>query len=118
MTEKTIRNLISLLNDSKESHRRYLENEKKFYFTKIIRIINQNILDLINQNNLNVPLEIQEFILDLKEHLIDWIYLWEKERVRLKPKDSDMFIFVGYKLFPKKVDKILEDYIITISLKD
>ena len=118
MTERTIRNLISLLNDSKELYRKYLENEKQFYFTKIIRMTNQNILDLINQKNLNVPMEIKKPILDLKEHLIDWINLWEKERVRLKPKDSDRFIFVGYKLFPKKIDKILEDYISTISLKD
>ena len=109
---KTIKHLISLLEKSKRCHKNYLENGKKFYLTKEIRIINQNIFDLINQDDIIYSIELKKPISDLKEHLIDWISLWESERVKNQPGDMDVFVFHGYKQYPKYLDKILKDFVI------
>ena len=109
---KTIKYLILLLEKSKILHKDYLENGKKFYLTKEIRIINQNIYDLINQKDLIFSVELKRPISNLKEHLIDWISLWESERVKNQPGDMDVFVFHGYKQYPKYLDKILKDFVI------
>ncbi len=110
MTVSTLKKIYHYLIDSKKLHQEYLESGKKFIPTKKIRQINQGILDLIIQQN-SFPLELEKPINDLKEHLIDWIEHWEKEKLNLNPKSSTIFIFEGYKLFPKNTDKIIEDYI-------
>ena len=109
---KTVKHLILLLEKSKSFHKDYLENGKKFYLTKEIRIINQNIYDLINLGDLIFSIELKKPISNLKEYLKDWISLWESERVKNQPDDMDVFVFHGYKQYPKYLDKILKDFVI------
>lgn len=110
MIETTFDKIYCYLVRTKKLHQKYLDNGRRFIFTKEIRHINQNILDLIIQQDCNFPLELKKTIFSLKEHLIDWIEHWEKEKLNSKPKDLDLFVFKGYKLFPKNINKTIKKH--------
>ena len=103
--------LFLLLQDSKNSYDEYLKNENLFHYTKKIRLINGKILSLITNKSFCTSVDLDKQISELKEHLIDWIKLWDEETLRLRPKDSDKFIFYGYKRYPENLNKVLKQYL-------
>ena len=103
--------LFLLLQDSKNSYDEYLKNENSFHYTKKIRLTNGKILSLISNKFFFTSVDLDKLISELKEHLIDWITLWDKETLRLKPKELDKFIFSGYKQYPKDLDKVIKQYL-------
>ena len=98
----------------KESHieyKKYIQNGKKFIYSKKIRSINQNMYDLLKSNMEIDTLDLTLIIDDLIEHLEQWIWIWEKKKKTLSPGDNDIFFFSGYKNFPKNFENILISYI-------
>jgi hypothetical protein len=99
--------LIQLLNISKKKYKAYVDNGKTFYHAKEIKLINIKILALIQNQNYNDNIKLQETIINLIQHIEEWILIWNKKEKSKKPKNDDVFIFDGYKKYPKKLDKLL-----------
>ena len=98
----------------KESHieyEKYIQNGKKFIYSKKIRSVNQNMYDLLKSNMAVDDLELSVIIVDLIEHLEQWIWMWENKKKVLSPDNNDIFFFSGYKKFPKNFENILISYI-------
>ncbi len=112
MQQIIIKKLFLLLNKSKKTHTDYISNGKIFFYTKKLIIINKKILVLIKSINFEQEKELKCLSLELKEHLEEWIINWNKQRKIKNPDNNDVFIFTGYKTFPKNLDKVL-----TILLK-
>ena len=98
---------LQLINISKKKHEDYINNGKTFFHAKEIKFINLKILDLIKDKNFTKSTELQKIILDLEIHLNEWIFAWNNEQFNKNPKDSDLFVFDGYKKYPKELDTLL-----------
>ena len=98
---------LQLINISKNKHKDYMNNGKTFFYAKEIKFINLKILDLIKDKNFTKSTELQKIILDLEIHLNEWIFAWNNEQINKNPKDNDLFVFDGYKKYPKELDTLL-----------
>tara|TARA_B110001450_G_scaffold137089_1_gene128715 strand:+ start:247 stop:603 length:357 start_codon:yes stop_codon:yes gene_type:complete len=106
-----LKKLESLLKKSKDNHNKYLQEESKFLYAKKIRNSNQNILKFIENKFLLFPAAINQELLDLKTHLIEWSERWDAHKLLIKPSDNDIFIFKGYKTYPRSLDSCLYELI-------
>jgi hypothetical protein len=106
-----LKKLESLLKKSRENHNKYIQDKKIFIYAKKIRISNQRILMFVENNFLLFPTAINKEILELKTHLIEWSQAWDDHKLLIKPSDNDIFIFKGYKTYPRSLDSCLSDLI-------
>jgi hypothetical protein len=106
-----ITKLLSLLYESKKAYRKYLANGGIFVFTKQIRKINQEILDLLQSLNLNYYPTLISGLVSLIEHLEGWLYLWDENKNTQNPDDKDVFSFTGYQTYPKNLEQLLILYL-------
>ena len=51
--------------------------------------------------------DLKKAILDLKEHLEQWMVLWDKTNNKRHFKNNEKFTFIGYKTYPKRLDALL-----------
>ena len=99
--------LLILLSSSKMTYDEYITKGKTFLYSKKLRSINEQILDLMNEPNFEKNKELEEPSLDLKQHIEEWIVFWDKEQSIKNPKDNDVFIFKNYKRYPKDLELLL-----------
>ena len=85
----------------------YMMNGNIFLYSKKLRQINKQILDLIEKSNFTKNQKIKKPLLNLKKHIEEWIILWDKEQIVRKPNNKDVFIFSGYAKFPKGLESFL-----------
>ena len=107
MTKK----IIDLLNKAKKIHKDYINFGKTFLYAKKLRLVNDQILICIKKLDFDSNKELEKSSLDLKEHIEDWISIWDKEQFIRKPKDNDVFIFYNLKRYPKNFELLLNNYI-------
>ena len=106
-----IKKIIALLTKAKKTHNDYINFGKTFLYAKKLRSINEQILICVKKLDFNLDKELKKPSLDLKEHIEDWISVWDKEQSIRKPKDNDVFIFYSPKRYPKDLELILVNYI-------
>ena len=99
--------LLQLLDISKKTYKKYINNGKTFYYAKELKVINIEILRLIRNQNYKDNIKLQKVILHLREHLQEWILIWKEKKIAENPKDNDLFVFDGYKKYPKELDRLL-----------
>jgi|TARA_B110000438_G_scaffold225603_1_gene219684 hypothetical protein len=75
-----IQKLLFYLDKVKKIHEKYMSNGKVFIDTIELRNINEKILVLIKEINLQDNKELKSSSLDLIEHLVEWISIWDKEK--------------------------------------
>ena len=95
------------MNHSKKNYNEYISNGKIFFYTKKLRIINADILDLIMNQNFEEYEKLKKPLLNLRKHLEEWIFLWDKEQNIRNPDDNDEFIFTSCKKYPKNLEELL-----------
>ena len=106
-----IKKIIDLLIESKKTHNDYIELGKTFLYAKKLRSINEQILTSIKKLDFNSNKELEKPSLDLKDHIEDWISIWDKEQSIRKPRNNDVFIFYSPKKYPKELELLLINYI-------
>ena len=106
-----IKKIINLLIKSKKAHNDYIRFGKTFLYAKKLRSINEQILTCVKKLDFNSNKEIEKPSLDLKEHIEDWISIWDKEQSIKKPKNNDVFTFYSTKRYPKELELLLLNYI-------
>ena len=111
LSYRSIKEVLSLLDSSKKIYKNYLSNGHKFSYAKDLRSINEKIINLINTQKFEKDEALKSDFQNLKEHLEEWIYAWEREKINKIPNDHDKFIFSGYKTYPKYLDKLLISYL-------
>ena len=99
--------LLQLLNDSKKAYDQYMISKKIFLHSKKLRQINKQILNLIKNSNFKKDKKLAKSILDLKKHLEEWINVWDKQKIEKRPNNKDLFVFTGYKKYPKGLELLL-----------
>ena len=99
--------LLKLLKKSKKIYNSYIANGKIFLYAKKLRLENQKILNLVKKLNFKEDDELKKPIIELKKHLEDWAIIWDMEKLTRNPKDNDIFIFNGYKKYPKDLELLL-----------
>ena len=99
--------LLELLKNSKKTYDNYIINGKTFLYAKKIKFVNQKVLNLIKKLNFEKDNELKKPSIDLKKHIEDWVIIWDKEKLIRNPKDNDVFIFTGYKKYPKDLELLL-----------
>ena len=102
-----IQKLLFYLDKVKKIHEKYMSNGKVFIDTIELRKINEKILVLIKEINLQDNKELKSSSLDLIEHLVEWISIWDKEKNIRTPSNDNEFIFNVYKKYPKNFEKLL-----------
>ena len=105
-----IKKIIDLLIESKKTHNDYIEFGKIFLYAKKLRSINEQILTCVKKLDFNSNKELEIPSLDLKEHIEDWISIWDKEQTIRKPRNNDVFIFYSSKRYPKELELLLINY--------
>jgi hypothetical protein len=108
---KTLLRVLSLLKESHEEYKNYMHHGKKFVYTKKIRSVNQNVYDLLKEYDVPDIPELALVIEEVIEHLEQWIPLWDNEKNNLAPNDDDIFVFGGYKRYPKNFEEIATSYL-------
>ncbi|NVO54636.1 hypothetical protein HW561_02385 [Rhodobacteraceae bacterium B1Z28] len=93
---------------SKREYEQYLANGRVFRHARHLRDNNQKILNLITSDDFDLGPDLTSAIGDLTEHLQDWARCWDKENDLRTPKDDDVFVFTGYKTYPKHLDALLQ----------
>ena len=99
--------LLELLRNSKKTYDNYIINGKTFLYAKNLRLINGQILNLIKKLHLEKSNELKKPFFDLRQHIEEWVIIWDKEQLIKKPEDNDVFIFNGYKKYPKNLELLL-----------
>tara|TARA_B110000114_G_scaffold82982_1_gene87763 strand:+ start:180 stop:515 length:336 start_codon:yes stop_codon:yes gene_type:complete len=99
--------LLELLRNSKKTYDNYIINGKTFLYAKKIKLVNQKVLNLIKKLNFEKDNELKKPSIDLKKHIEDWVIIWDREKLIRNPKDNDVFIFTGYKKYPKDLELLL-----------
>ena len=99
--------LLELLINSKKTYDNYIINGKTFLYAKKLRLVNQEILNFFKKNNFEKDNELKKPAIDLKKHIEDWVIIWDREKLIRNPKDNDVFIFTGYKKYPKDLELLL-----------
>ena len=99
--------LLKLLRNSKKTYDNYIVNGKTFLYAKKLRLVNQEILNLIKKLNFETDNELKKSSIDLKKHIEDWVTIWDKEKLIRNPEDNDVFIFTGYRKYPKDLELLL-----------
>ena len=103
--------MLSLLDSSKKIYKNYLSSGHKFLYAKELRSINEQVLNLINNQKVQRDKVLESALQNLKKHLEEWIYIWDKEKNTRSLNDSNEFIFCGYKTYPKYLDQLLISYL-------
>ena len=106
-----IKKIIDLLIEAKKIHNNYINFGKTFLYAKKLRSINDQILTCVKKLDFDKNKELEKPLLDLKEHIEDWIIVWDREQSIQKPKDNDVFIFYSPKRYPKDLELVLNKYI-------
>ena len=99
--------LLKLLRNSKKTYDNYIVNGKTFLYAKKLRLVNQEILNLIKEYNFEKDNELKKTVIDLKKHIENWVIIFDREKLIRNPKDSDVFIFTGYRKYPKDLELLL-----------
>ena len=99
--------LLELLRNSKKTYDNYIVNGKTFLYAKKLRLVNQEILNLIKKLNFEKDNELKKPAIDLKKHIEDWAIIWDREKSIRNPEDNDVFIFTSYKKYPKDLELLL-----------
>ena len=110
-----IQKLLFYLDKVKKIHEKYMSNGKVFIDTIELRKINEKILVLIKEINLQDNKELKSSSLDLIEHLVEWISIWDKEKNIRTPSNDDEFIFNGYKKYPINFENLLIQHSIKLD---
>ena len=110
-----IQKLLFYLDKVKKIHEKYMSNGKVFIDTIELRKINEKILVLIKEINLQDNEELKSSSLDLIEHLVEWISIWDKEKNIRTPNNDDEFIFNGYKKYPINFENLLIQHSIKLD---
>jgi hypothetical protein len=110
-----IQKLLFYLDKVKKNHEKYMSNGKVFIDTIELRKINEKILVLIKEINLQDNKELKSSSLDLIEHLVEWISIWDKEKNIRTPSNDDEFIFNGYKKYPINFENLLIQHSIKLD---
>ena len=96
---------------AKKIHKDYINFGKTFLYAKKLRLVNDQILICIKKLDFDSNKELEKSSLDLKEHIEDWISIWDKEQSIKKPKNNDVFTFYSTKRYPKELELLLLNYI-------
>ena len=99
--------LLKLLRNSKKTYDNYIVNGKIFLYAKKLRLVNQEILNFFKKNNFEKDNELKKPAIELKKHIEDWVIIWDREKLIRNPKDNDVFIFTGYRKYPKNLELLL-----------
>ena len=110
-----IQKLLFYLDKVKKIHEKYMSNGKVFIDTIELRKINEKILVLIKEINLQDNKELKSSSLDLIEHLVEWISIWDKEKNIRTPNNDDEFIFNDYKKYPINFENLLIQHSIKLD---
>ena len=106
-----IEKITNLLIKAKKTHDDYTNFGKTFLYAKKLRSINDKILNCVRKLDFGLNEELEKPSQDLKEHIQDWISVWDKEQSIQKPKDNDVFIFYSPKRYPKDLELPLNNHI-------
>ena len=106
-----MKKIIDLLIKAKNTHKNYIHSGKTFLYAKKLRSINEQILICVKKLDFDLNKELEKPSLDLKEHIEDWISVWDKEQSIRKPKNNDVFIFYNSKRYSKDLELLLINYI-------
>tara|TARA_B100000780_G_scaffold202383_1_gene143558 strand:- start:76 stop:420 length:345 start_codon:yes stop_codon:yes gene_type:complete len=99
--------LLELLRNSKNIYDNYIFNGRIFLYAKNLRLVNGQILSLLKKTNFEKKSELEKPSFALKKHIEEWIIIWDKEKLTQNPQDNDVFIFNGYKKYPKDLELLL-----------
>ena len=99
--------LLELLINSKKTYDNYIINGKTFLYAKKLRLVNQEILNLIRKLDFEKDNELKKPAIDLKKHIEDWVIIWDGKKLISNPEDNDVFIFTGYRKYPKDLELLL-----------
>ena len=93
------------------AYKNYLLQKKIFLHARILKIINDDIRQLILSYCHVLPSEQQSYAIELVSHIDVWSALWDDYYDRLSPKNMDVFSYENSFTFPKKaVDSLLSYY--------
>ena len=84
------------------THQKYIENNRKFLFAKIIRENNERIISLILNYCHLLPEKQRSDLMLIVYHIDSWRTQWEDLYEKLKPKIDDEFVFDTLVKFPKE----------------
>lgn len=106
-----IKILLKLLKQSKNAYINYNSNNSQYFFAEELRFINKKIFTHIETKKLTEDTELKNALSELKEHLVQWMLLWDKKNMTKDFNLNDEFRFKGYKTYPKKLDSMLSHHL-------
>jgi hypothetical protein len=100
--------LKKILNQSTFSYQNYLNAGKTFQYAQELKLYNSKALELLRENKLLMPIELQEDIQSLITHYTEWSQKWEQLAAEKDFQPDDEFVFANDITFPKQAAKNLE----------
>jgi hypothetical protein len=102
-----IKGSINLFNQSRKAYTEYHSNNGQYLYAKKLRVINEEICMHAEKLETVKEEDLKKAILELKEHLEQWMFLWDKTNNKKHWKNKEEFVFTGYKTYPKRLDALL-----------
>ena len=90
------------LTQSAIAYKEYLQNWKTFKHAQVLKIYNEKIKKLLQENGHLLSNELQENGKALIEHYDIWLEKWNALGQKLNPSPDDEFFFPNEFTFPKK----------------
>ena len=104
--------LMILLKRGNATYQSYLANGKTFLYAKILKDNNERIRTLILEKSHLLPLEYQDYAIDLVAHIDVWHALWMDLSDRRSYQLTDEFVFENKVRFPAaSVEALSELYL-------
>ncbi len=108
--------LNTLLTRGDMAYQGYMANGKTFLHAKILKDNNERIRELILEKSHYLPLNYQQYAIDLAAHIDIWHVLWEDLNAQKTHALTDAFVFENSATFPKESVAALKG--LYLSLKE
>lgn len=96
--------VILYLERSKAIYNIYLEEDKKYFYAKILRDINGDLYGFILENYNSIPFQMLGDFVELITHYEIWINKYDEHKSRMEYKFEDVFVFDNKFIFPKSAE--------------
>jgi recombinational DNA repair protein (RecF pathway) len=96
------------LKQSLLAYQEYLQQGKKFKHAKNLKYYNTKIIDLLVQNEKQIPLSLKQDADKLLQHYTHWLAKWNQLAEKSNPSADDVFAFENEFTFPKTASENFE----------
>lgn len=102
--------LLFTLDQSMLDYKAYLAAGKTFRYARVLKVNNGKALQLLNENQQQLPDFLQDDAKALIEHYTVWTRKWEELAAALQPEPDDVFVFPNTVTFPRESANRLKTY--------